>query len=37
VQRLVEVLDLEIIEPAKARFAELLARKAEKMRVRDII
>ena len=35
VQRLVEVLDLKIIEPAKARFAELLARKAEKMRVED--
>jgi Pentapeptide repeats (8 copies) len=36
VQRLAEVLDLEIIEPAKTRFAELLARKAEKMRVKDI-
>jgi hypothetical protein len=34
VQRLVENLDPEVIAPAKARFAGLLARKAEEMRVR---
>jgi uncharacterized protein YjbI with pentapeptide repeats len=36
VDRLIEVLDAEIIEPAKTRFVELLAKKAEAMRVRDI-
>jgi hypothetical protein len=36
VDRLIEVLDVEIIEPAKTRFVELLAKKAEAMRVRDI-
>jgi hypothetical protein len=36
VDRLVEVMDSEIIEPAQARFAELLARKAETLRIRDI-
>jgi len=32
VDRLIEVLDEKIIAPAEARFAELLARKAEEMR-----
>ena len=36
VDRLVEVLDAAIIEPAQARFAELLAQKAAELRVRDI-
>jgi uncharacterized protein YjbI with pentapeptide repeats len=36
VDRLIEVLDTEIIEPAQARFAELLARKAEDLRVKEI-
>jgi Pentapeptide repeats (8 copies) len=36
VDRLVEVLDTEIIEPAQARFAELLAMKAEGLRIKDI-
>jgi hypothetical protein len=36
VDRLIEVLDAEIIRPAKVRFAELLARKAEELRVKDI-
>jgi hypothetical protein len=36
VDRLIEVLDAEIVSPAKMRFAELLARKAEGMRVKDI-
>jgi hypothetical protein len=36
VDRLIEVLDAEIVRPAQARFAELLARKAEELRVRDI-
>jgi hypothetical protein len=36
VERLVEVLDAEIVGPAEARFAELLARKAEDLRIRDI-
>ena len=36
VDRLVEVLDTEIIKPAEARFAELLARKAEDLRIKDI-
>jgi uncharacterized protein YjbI with pentapeptide repeats len=36
VDRLIEVLDTEIVRPAQARFAELLAKKAEKLRVKDI-
>ena len=36
IDRLVELLDAEIIEPAQVRFAELLARKAENLRVREI-
>jgi hypothetical protein len=36
VDRLIEVLDTKIVRPAQARFAELLARKAEKLRVEDI-
>jgi uncharacterized protein YjbI with pentapeptide repeats len=36
VDRLIEVLDTEIVRPAQARFADLLARKAEKLRVKDI-
>jgi hypothetical protein len=36
VERLVEVLDAEIIEPAKVRFDELQARKAKTLRVRDV-
>jgi hypothetical protein len=36
VDRLIEVLDKEIICPAQARFPELLARKAEKLRVKEI-
>jgi uncharacterized protein YjbI with pentapeptide repeats len=36
VDRLIEVLDAEIVDPARARFAELLARKAEGMKVKDI-
>jgi hypothetical protein len=36
VDRLIEVLDTEIVHPAQARFADLLARKAEKLRVKDI-
>ena len=35
-ERLVEVLDEEIVGPAEARFAELLARKAEDLRIKDI-
>jgi hypothetical protein len=34
--RLIEVLDVEIIHPAQAMFTKLLARKAEELRVRDI-
>ena len=34
--RLVEVLDAEIIKPAKVRFAELMKRKAEELRIKDI-
>jgi uncharacterized protein YjbI with pentapeptide repeats len=34
--RLIEVLDAEIVEPAKVRFAQLLARKAEELRIKDI-
>jgi hypothetical protein len=36
VDRLIETLDTEIVRPAQARFADLLARKAEKLRVKDI-
>jgi uncharacterized protein YjbI with pentapeptide repeats len=36
VDRLIEVLDSEIVEPAKVRFVDLLAKKAEAMKVRDI-
>jgi uncharacterized protein YjbI with pentapeptide repeats len=36
VDRLIEVLDAEIVKPAQARFAELLARKAEHLRIKDI-
>jgi hypothetical protein len=36
VDRLIEVLDTEIVRPAQARFAELLAKKAEKLRIKDI-
>jgi Pentapeptide repeats (8 copies) len=36
VDRLVEVLDMEIVRPAQARFADLLVRKAEQLRVKDI-
>jgi hypothetical protein len=36
VGRLIEVLDTEIITPAQERFADLLARKAAGLRVRDI-
>jgi hypothetical protein len=34
--RLVEVLDAEIVRPAEERFTELLKRKAEKLRIKDI-
>jgi hypothetical protein len=34
--RLLEVPDTEIIKPAQIRFADLLARKAEALRIRDI-
>jgi hypothetical protein len=36
VERLVEVLDSEVIKPAKARFNALLARKTEELRVKDV-
>ena len=36
VDRLIEVLDTEIVRPAQARFADLLARKAEKLQVKGI-
>jgi len=36
VDRLIEVLDTEIVRPAQARFADLLARKAEQQGVTDI-
>ena len=36
VDRLIEVLDTEIVKPAQVRFAELLARKAEDLRIKDI-
>ena len=36
VDRLIEVLDAEIVKPAQVRFVELLARKAEHLRIKDI-
>jgi hypothetical protein len=36
VDRLIEVLDAEIIKPAQLRFADLLARKAEELRIKDV-
>jgi uncharacterized protein YjbI with pentapeptide repeats len=36
VDRLIEVLDPKIVEPAKARFAALLAKRAEEMPIEDI-
>jgi hypothetical protein len=36
IDRLIEVLDIEIIKPAQLRFAELLARKAEELRIKDV-
>jgi uncharacterized protein YjbI with pentapeptide repeats len=36
VDRLIEVLDAEIVKPAQVRFAQLLARKAEHLRIKDI-
>ena len=36
VDRLIEVLDAKIVKPAQVRFAELLARKAEDLRIKDI-
>jgi uncharacterized protein YjbI with pentapeptide repeats len=36
VDRLIEVLDVEIVKPAQVRFAELLARKAEDLRIKDV-
>jgi hypothetical protein len=36
VERLVEVLDVEIVEPAKARFTELQMQKARSLGVRDV-
>ena len=36
VDRLIEVLDTEIIKPAQLRFAELLARKAEELCIKDV-
>jgi len=36
VDRLIEVLDTEIVRPAQARFADLLARKAEELRIKEI-
>ena len=36
VDRLVGVLDTEIVKPAEARFVELLARKSEGFRIKDI-
>lgn len=36
VDRLVEVFDTEIVRPAELRFAELLKRKAETLRIRDV-
>jgi hypothetical protein len=36
VDRLIEVFDTQIITPAQVRFADLLARKAQELRVKDI-
>ena len=36
VDRLIEVLDAEIIDPAQERFAKLLARKREQVRIKDV-
>jgi hypothetical protein len=36
VERLVEVLDSEVIKPAEARFNAFLARKAEELKVKDV-
>jgi hypothetical protein len=36
VDRLIEVLDAEIVKPAQVKFAELLARKAEHLQIKDI-
>jgi hypothetical protein len=36
VDRLIDALDTEIIAPAQARFAELLALKAEELQITDI-
>lgn len=36
VDRLVEVLDAEIIVPAQRRFTDLMARKAEQVRIKDV-
>jgi hypothetical protein len=36
IDRLIEVLDAEIVHPAQAMFAKLLVKKAEEPRVRDI-
>jgi hypothetical protein len=36
VDRLVETMDAEIIDPAEARFAELVKRKAETLTVREV-
>jgi hypothetical protein len=36
VDRLIEVLDTKIIKPAQARFVDLLALKAEELRIEDV-
>jgi hypothetical protein len=36
VDRLLQILDTEIVGPAKARFKQLLRRKTEELRVRDV-
>jgi hypothetical protein len=36
VGRLIETMDAEIIEPAEARFNELVVRRAEKLKVRPV-
>jgi uncharacterized protein YjbI with pentapeptide repeats len=36
VDRLIEVLDVEIVTPAQTRFAKLMARKAEQVRIKEI-
>jgi hypothetical protein len=35
-ERLLEVLESEIVRPAQARFDELLSKKAEQLRIRDV-